>query len=60
MKMARNVTMKKVKTMTTDYLQRILDNPATPREEYMWAWNIMQERTAQQHRDQHFINQKTN
>jgi hypothetical protein len=38
--------------MTLDYLQRILDNPATPREQYMWAWNIMQERIAQTHRVQ--------
>lgn len=41
--------------MTTEYLQRILDNPNTPREEFMWAWNIMQERTAQSHRVQQLI-----
>ncbi len=36
--------------MTLDYLRRILDNPNTPREEYMWAWNIYQQRMAQTHR----------
>jgi hypothetical protein len=38
--------------MTLEYLQRILDNPNTPREEYMWAWQIMQDRIAQNHRVQ--------
>jgi hypothetical protein len=38
--------------MTLEYLQRILANPNTPREEYMWAWNIYQERIAQNHRVQ--------
>jgi len=40
--------------MTIEYLQRILDNPNTSREEYMWAWKIMQERIAQLHRLNNF------
>jgi len=36
--------------MTIEYLQRIIDNPNTSREEYMWAWNILQERIAQTNR----------
>ena len=35
--------------MTTDYLQRIIDDPKTSREEYMWAWGIMQDRIQAQH-----------
>ena len=38
--------------MDINYLQRIINNPNTPREEYMWAWNILQQRTAQNHRVQ--------
>lgn len=38
--------------MTIEYLQRILANPATPRYEYMWAWNILQDRLAQNNRVQ--------
>jgi len=42
--------------MSIQYLQKILDNPNTSREEYMWAWNIMQERIAQNHRVQALAN----
>jgi len=31
------------------YLKRIIDNPNTAREEYMWAWQELQNIEAKQH-----------
>jgi hypothetical protein len=36
--------------MNTEYLQRIINDPNSSREDYMWAWSIMQDRVQEQHK----------
>lgn len=41
---------RKVGSMNTEYLQRIINDPNSSREDYMWAWSIMQDRVQEQHK----------
>jgi len=46
----RRESHRKVGSMNTEYLQRIINDPNSSREDYMWAWSIMQDRVQEQHK----------